>query len=76
VPSHGSVISKEDSKWHVDYLATIKDQVQDAIKDGLSLEQTIKKVTMPEFSGYALFAWVHPGLNIPAAYKDLSKNNK
>jgi cyclase len=37
------------------------------------LEQTVKQVTMPEFGGYALFGWVHPGLNVPAAYKDLSK---
>jgi cyclase len=26
---------------------------------------------MEDFSGYALFGWVHPGLNVPAAYKDL-----
>ena len=73
VPGHGPVISREDIKWHIDYLATIKQQVQVAINDGLTLEQTVKKVTMPEFAGYALFGWVHPSLNVPAAYKDLSK---
>jgi hypothetical protein len=51
----------------------VKKQVQAAIDDGLTLEQTVKKVTMPEFGGYALFGWVHPSMNIPAAYKDLSK---
>ena len=72
VPGHGSVMGREDIKWHIDYLATVKKQVQAAIDDGLTLEQTVKKVTMPEFGGYALFGWVHPSLNIPAAYKDLS----
>ncbi len=47
--------------------------VQATIDDGLTLEQTVKKVTIPEFGGYALFGWVHPSMNIPAAYKDLSK---
>ncbi len=73
VPGHGSVMGREDIKWHIDYLATVKKQVQAAIDDGLTLEQTVKKVKMPEFGGYALFGWVHPSLNIPAAYKDLSK---
>ena len=73
VPGHGSVINRDDINWHIDYLATIKSQVEVAIKEGLTLEQTVKKVAMPEFAGYALFGWVHPGLNVPAAYKDLTK---
>lgn len=73
VPGHGPVIKRNDIKWHIDYLATIKSQVEDAIKEGLTLKQTVKKVAMPEFKGYALFGWVHPALNVPAAYKDLSK---
>ena len=73
VPGHGVVMSKEEMKWHIDYLTEVRTQVQKAIDQGLSLEQTVKAVTMPEFSGYALFNWVHPGLNVPAAYKDLSK---
>ncbi len=73
IPGHGSVMGKEDIKWHIDYLATVKKEVQAAIDEGLTLEQTVEKVKMPEFGGYALFGWVHPSLNIPAAYKDLSK---
>ena len=76
VPGHGAVMSKEGIKWHIDYLATVKKQVQAAIDEGLTLEQTVEKVKMPEFGGYALFGWVHPSLNIPAAYKDLSKSKK
>lgn len=28
---------------------------------------------MPEYQGYVIFDWVHYGLNVPAAYKDLTK---
>jgi glyoxylase-like metal-dependent hydrolase (beta-lactamase superfamily II) len=72
VPGHGSVMGRKDIKWHIDYLETVKKQVQAAIDEGLTLEQTVERVKMPEFGGYALFGWVHPGLNVPAAYKDLS----
>lgn len=73
VPGHGVVITRADLRWHIDYLNTVKIQVQAAIDQGMSLEQTVKQVAMPEFGGYALFGWVHPGLNVTAAYKDLSK---
>ncbi|WP_338848249.1 MBL fold metallo-hydrolase [Massilia sp. W12] len=73
VPGHGTPIGREDMKWHIDYLQAIRDQVQAAINEGLNLEQTVARVKLPEFGGYALFGWVHPGLNVPAAYKDLQK---
>ena len=75
VPGHGSVMKREDIKWHIDYLETVKSQVQAAIDEGLTLEQTVERVKMPEYSGYALFGWVHPHLNVPAAYRDLSQSN-
>lgn len=73
VPGHGSVMGREDIMWHINYLETVKTEVQKAINDGLTLEKTIERVKVPEFRGYALFDWVHSGLNVPAAYKDLSK---
>ncbi len=72
VPGHGSVMGREDIQWHIDYLDNLKKQVQAAIDDGLTLEETVERVKMPEFSGYALFGWVHPSMNVPAAYKELS----
>ena len=71
VPGHGVAIGKEDLKWQIAYLETVRSQVQAAISQGLNLEQTVKQVSMPDYAGYALFDWVHPGLNVPAAYKDL-----
>ena len=73
VPGHGVAIGREELKWHIDYLEAIKQDVADAISKGMNLEQTVAAVKLPEFRGYALFDWVHPGLNVPAAYKDLSK---
>ena len=73
VPGHGSVMAKKDIKWHIDYLAAVQKQVQMAIDEGLTLEQTVKTVKMSEFGGYALFNWVHSGLNVPKTYKELSK---
>lgn len=75
VPGHGSVIKREDLTWHINYLDTVKSQVRAAIDEGLTLEQTVERVAMPEFGGYALFDWVHPGLNVPAAYRDLSRSH-
>jgi glyoxylase-like metal-dependent hydrolase (beta-lactamase superfamily II) len=71
VPGHGSVIGRDDVKWSLDYLTAVKTQVQAAIDEGLTVEQTVERVKLPEFSGYALYGWVHPSLNVPAAYKDL-----
>ena len=73
VPGHGVPMTRDDMKWHIDYLATVQTKVQAAIDQGLTLEQTVQQTTMPEFGGYALFGWVHPALNVPAAYRDLSK---
>lgn len=71
VPGHGPVTDIETIAWNLDYLNSIEREVSAAIKDGLSLEDTIARVQLPEFGGYALFGWVHPGLNVPAAYMDL-----
>ncbi|MCH8619667.1 MBL fold metallo-hydrolase [Undibacterium sp. TS12] len=73
IPGHGVAMTRNDLNWHINYLDTIRNKVQAAINQGLTLEQTVQQTTMPEFGGYALFGWVHPGLNVPAAYKDLSK---
>ena len=58
--------------WHIDYLTAVRKNVRAAVDQGLTLEQTVRQAAMPEFGGYALFGWVHPGLNVPAAYRDLS----
>lgn len=73
IPGHGVAITREELKWHIDYLTTVRNKVQAAVDKGLTLEQTVAQTPMPEFGGYMLFGWVHPSLNVPAAYRDLSK---
>lgn len=73
IPGHGVAITRADLKWHIDYLGAVRSGVQSAIDRGLTLEQTVQAVALPEFAGYALFGWVHASLNVPAAYRDLSK---
>lgn len=73
IPGHGIPMKKTDIDWHLNYMDAVKVQVQSAIQEGLSYEQTVKKVTLDPFRGYQIFDWVHPGLNVPAAYQDLSK---
>lgn len=72
VPGHGVPMAREGLRWHLDYLKAVQAGVKDAVARGLSLEQTVAELKLPEFRGYQLFDWVHPGLNVPAAYKDLS----
>jgi cyclase len=76
VPGHGVTMGREALKWHLDYLNAVKLGVQAAVDAGATLEQTVQRVALPEFGGYALFGWVHPALNVPAAYKDLAKARK
>ncbi|NOR61501.1 MAG: MBL fold metallo-hydrolase [Rhodobacteraceae bacterium] len=71
VPGHGPVTDIAAIKWGVDYLTAIEDGVSEAISDGLSLEETVASVQLPDFQGYALYGWVHPNMNVPAAYSDL-----
>ncbi|MDU8929639.1 MBL fold metallo-hydrolase [Alisedimentitalea sp. MJ-SS2] len=72
VPGHGPVTDMGAIKWNIDYLNAVETEVKAAISDGLSLEETVGRVKLEEFAGYALFGWVHPGMNVPAAYADLN----
>ncbi|CAF3725156.1 unnamed protein product [Rotaria sp. Silwood1] len=76
VPGHGAIIKREDIRWHIDYLTTVKNHVQKAIDQGLNLEQTVKTTTdaMQGFRGYVLFDWIHSSLNVPKAFDELKVN--
>ncbi|CZF86467.1 hypothetical protein [Grimontia marina] len=65
---------KSKTMWTGNPVITVKPSLP-WLLDGHLLEtlDSVKKVQLPEFTGYALRNWVHPGLNVPAAYRDLSK---
>jgi glyoxylase-like metal-dependent hydrolase (beta-lactamase superfamily II) len=72
VPGHGVPMPREGLRWHLDYLRAVQSGVKDALDRGLSLDQTVAELRLPQFRGYQLFDWVHPALNVPAAYRDLA----
>jgi cyclase len=72
VPGHGVPMPREGLRWHLDYLSAVHSGVKDAIARGRTLEQTVAELKLPEYRGYALFDWLHPALNVPAAYRDLA----
>jgi len=77
IPGHGRITSKAGIKYTLDYVQTLRQQVQAAVQKGLTLEQTQQTVTMKEYDkGYTLFDWLHYNFNLPNAYKDISSNKQ
>ena len=73
VPGHGVPVKPADLDFTIKYLEKLHDEVDYAVRSGTSLELAQKEITMKEFQGYALWGWVHSGVNIPNTYKELSK---
>lgn len=71
IPGHGVKIGKKDLKWHIDYLEALQKNVLAEIKAGATEKDIVARVPMQDFSGYAIYGWVHSGVNVPAAYKEL-----
>ncbi|MGM9475950.1 hypothetical protein ACS5PU_05950 [Pedobacter sp. GSP4] len=77
IPGHGRITNKAGIKYTIDYVEALRSNVESAVKDNLTLEQTVAKLKMPEFNkGYVLFDWLHYNFNIPNAYKDISSKRK
>lgn len=75
VPGHGRITNKAGIKYTIDYVEALKTNVENAVKKGLTLEETQKTATMKEFDkGYELFNWLHFNFNVPNAYKDIKQN--
>ena len=72
VPGHGIPVKPKDLDFIIRYLETLHQEVKNAIDKGMKLEEAQKNITMKEFQGYALWDWVHTGVNIPNTYKELS----
>ena len=75
IPGHGRITNKDGIRFTIDYVTALKENIELAVKDNLTLEQVQKKVTMKNFDkGYVLFDWLHYNFNIPNAYKDISNS--
>tara|TARA_B100000315_G_scaffold254727_1_gene296394 strand:+ start:357 stop:1337 length:981 start_codon:yes stop_codon:yes gene_type:complete len=73
VPGHGVPVKPEDLEFIIRYLETLHQEVKNAVAKGMTLEQAQKNISLKEFQGYALWGWVHSGVNVPNTYKELSK---
>jgi cyclase len=73
VPGHGVSVKPKDIDFIINYLETLRQEVKAAVEKGMTLEEVQKKITMKDFQGYALWGWVHTGVNIPNTYNEMSQ---
>lgn len=71
VPGHGRPIPKAGLDWHIAYLTLLRDRTRAAIARGATLEQAVAEVEVKDAQPYAIYAWVHKQINVPAAYREL-----
>lgn len=72
IPGHGRITNKAGIKYTIEYVNTLKQGIEEAVKNGKTLDETKELIKMKEFDkGYQLFNWLHYNFNIPNAYKDI-----
>ncbi|HEX6430473.1 MAG TPA: hypothetical protein VF008_22430 [Niastella sp.] len=77
IPGHGKMTNKAGIKYTIDYVQSLKQQVEEAVQKGLTIEQAKQTITMKEYDkGYMLFNWLHFNFNLPNAYKDINSNKQ
>lgn len=77
IPGHGRITNKAGIKYTIDYVTALKTNIENAVNQGLTLEQTLETVKMKEYDkGYTLFNWLHYNFNLPNAYKDIKANKE
>ncbi len=73
IPGHNKPMTREQISFSVMYLEQLSQRVQEAREEGLTLEETIQRVNLPEYRQYRLFDFAHKQVNIPAVYHDLKQ---
>jgi glyoxylase-like metal-dependent hydrolase (beta-lactamase superfamily II) len=77
IPGHGRITNKAGIQYTLAYVQSLKQQVEDAVNKGLTLEQAKQSITMQEYNkGYTLFNWLHYNFNLPNAYRDISSKHR
>ncbi len=74
VPGHSRPTTSAVLDWNIDYLRYIRTAVSDGLARGWAQGKITTSTQAEHYQGYALFQWVHFGLNLPAAYNDLSRS--
>ena len=73
VPGHGKPMAREEIDYSIKYLKKLSQQVQEAIQEGLTLEETVQRMSFSEYRQYSLYDFVHKTVNVPAVYRDLKQ---
>jgi len=70
VGGHGERTDKEAVKMTRDYFTQMRTEIRAAIAEGLSIDETIKKVSMDKYKKYKLYEGTHRH-NVEASYRVL-----
>jgi len=70
VGGHGFRTDKDTAKLTHDYLIQMRTEVREGIVSGIGLDETIKKVQMPQYQSLKMYDSLHRG-NVDAAYRML-----
>ncbi len=75
MPAHSPVGTKEDAQTYSDYLNGLYSSVEQAVKDGKTLEQTQKEVAMEKYKHFVMYdTWYL--LNVQGVYEQISALNE
>ncbi len=75
IPGHGPNGTKADVAEHRAYLQSVHDQVLAALREGLSLEETQKRIDLSAYSKFGMFEPWAP-LNVEGMYLRLSQQRR
>ncbi|MBN2870230.1 MAG: MBL fold metallo-hydrolase [Campylobacterales bacterium] len=70
VGGHGERTDIDSPKMTREYFTRMRDEIRAAIAEGLSIDETIQKVSMEEYKKYHLYEGTHRG-NVEASYRVL-----
>lgn len=76
IPGHGRPMRPADIEFPLRYLRELDSAVHEAVREGRSVEETLKTVAMADYGEYSLFDWAHSQVNVPAAYSHLQEAAK
>lgn len=73
IPGHDHPTDAHGMDFSINYLSNLLSEVGSAKTQGLTVEQTVARVTLPSFQGYKIWDWVHKQVNVPSTYAELAR---
>lgn len=70
IGGHGFRTDKKAADMTYNYLTDMRSQVRAAIVSGISIDETVAKVTMPKYESYRMYKTLHRG-NVEVSYRML-----